>query len=280
MISISEKCLSVCVPFILGVFLIFQSPQAIAAPRTTGFICVNQAKGTVIVRTKCKKGEEKLALTNVASLGIVGAQGATGPQGPAGAQGVTGPSGPQGPAGAQGVTGPSGPQGPAGARGVTGPSGPQGPAGARGVTGPSGPQGPAGASAFEPIPSGQTVYGVVGGDFDAYQVSGDWYGFSSLPAEAPVALDNTHVVVVETSIVSGKLDPSEMSQQSHCPGSASSPAPDPGYLCIYPTQASNVDHIIALAIPLGNSTSGFTIGWNNAILGDTYLRARWAYKAP
>src|SRR5436309_1390813 len=61
--------------------------------------------------------------------------------------------------------GPGGARGPAGARGATGP------AGAKGATGAAGP---AGASAFDTVPAGVTIRGVVGLDVDGATAAKDW----------------------------------------------------------------------------------------------------------
>lgn len=82
-------------------------PDANAA---TSILCKNK-KNQLYIRTKCLKGEKRLALKDIAPAP---SQIVQGPQGP------TGPQGPQGSTGAAGIQGPTGPVGPQGFQGAPG----------------------------------------------------------------------------------------------------------------------------------------------------------------
>jgi hypothetical protein len=169
-----------------------------------------------------------------------------------------------------------------GAPGAQGPQGPQGPAGAAGARG---------ASAFEPIPSGKTVYGVMGLTDQAI-ANETIYVYASLPAlaPAPIIADNVIIKANETllSVCSGMscLSPRQQAAQSLCPGTSSVPLAVPGVVCIYPVVvrgAMTNGSLFGYDLYTENGTSprsGFAINYTNTTVGTTYFEAVWAYTAP
>lgn len=260
--------------------------SAEAAPRAMR-ACTNLGTGVVTVRARCTRSERVLS---VADLQLVGPQGIQGPQGMPGIQGPMGPVGPKGDTGAQGAMGPTGPQGLTGAVGATGPQGAQGAVGATGAQGPVGqvgPVGPRGESAFDVIPQGRTVYGVIGADVQASSANGQW-GFSeSLPAIAPVAFGNELVTIRNNEHVNNDcggpcLADEEITHSPNCTGSVESPSAPPGWLCLYPVNVQNVaaGTLRATALPAGSSRHGFFVRWKNSSSGLSGIRMVWAYTAP
>jgi len=119
-------------------------PNALAATKTPGLICLTKA-GKFVVRT-AKRCSSKESAIDVASLNAlvtvttsVGQKGEQGPIGPIGPQGPAGPVGPKGDS--TGIVGPIGPQGIQGGKGDKGDTGVQGATGPKGDTGPAGPKG-------------------------------------------------------------------------------------------------------------------------------------------
>jgi hypothetical protein len=169
-----------------------------------------------------------------------------------------------------------------GAPGAQGPQGPQGPAGATGARG---------ASAFDPIPSGKTVYGVIGVT-DQANANQSVYLYASLPALAPSPIIADNVIIKANEVLLSEcsgmscLTPRQQAAQSLCPGTSSVPLAAPGAVCIYPT---------AVLGNIGNSSlsgydmftengsrprSGFSISYSNTVTGITFFEAVWAYTAP
>lgn len=169
---------------------------------------------------------------------------------------------------------------------VQGAPGPQGPQGLQGLQGPSGAPG---LNAFDGIPSGKTVFGVIGGDFEAWDVGQTFFAYASLPSFAPVSLTGLTVTVANTSAVSdcsgvSCLSAEEQEQSSACQGSVSAPSASPGRVCIYPLYRANSVGVTGYAFSPSSSPGagrfGFSVGWATENAGDTYLEAVWAYTAP
>src|SRR5438128_7030871 len=106
MMKLDSAWLAVALATLLGSGV---SARAKSAPPVS---CLS-AKGKVVQRKQCKKGE-----VQVDPSAPPGPTGSPGPTGGTGAAGSAGPQGPMGPAG------PMGPEGPMGAPGPTGPMGP------------------------------------------------------------------------------------------------------------------------------------------------------------
>ena len=171
----------------------------------------------------------------------------------------------------------------------------QGPAGATGAAGAAGATGARGLSAFDPIPSGVTVFGVIGfdGDDDAGASPHDWYGFASLPAKISQVLTSNDVIIansanVDTECLGGTgacLSAAEVADSAACTGSAETPTAPAGKVCIYISSlsASKISSGTVVGLVLNSAatiTPGFMIGSSTGANGDTYIRAVWAYTAP
>jgi hypothetical protein len=164
----------------------------------------------------------------------------TGPRGPAGPAGKTGASGPAGPAGPQGATGAKGETGAAGtngtngepgAKGATGAAGAKGETGATGATGPKGEPWPAGGT----LPSKATETGAWGAagmpaliGFLNKEVLFAAISFTIPLTEAPEA----HVIGIGETGTGGGTCPTS--------SDAANPEAEPGNLCIFVSEASNV----------------------------------------
>jgi hypothetical protein len=159
-------------------------------------------------------------------------------------------------------------RGETGADGAPGAPGTPGATGASGLAGQAGTAGTDGRNASEPLRSGETVYGVSGGN--------DWVGtggitnYVSLPAPAPTALDNTHVNTAEGF----DADP-------ECTGSAASPTAPAGKVCIYFFQwnAAACQNEQGYVSPeLGRY--GFVFTFHQEGVLNCVIQAVWAYTAP
>lgn len=262
---------------------------AFAAP-TAMRACAHSSSGLVTVRSRCKRTEHLLTLNDlqvVGPQGNIGPKGSTGPQGPIGLRGPVGERGAVGPQGERGPRGDLGPQGIQGERGATGPVGARGDQGAQGPVGPQGPTGARGESAFEDIPSGRTVYGVLGADMNAAAGNSLWGASALLPARAPLAFNNEQVTIQNNTEVDNEcsgacLAPEELAFSAHCTGSSSAPSAPPGWLCVYPENVQNITagSLRATALPSGSSRFGFFVRWRAANAGTTGVRMVWAYTAP
>lgn len=161
-----------------------------------------------------KKEVKKIAKTEAKKFAIPGPAGPTGPAGPAGA---TGPAGPEGKPGADGKAGATGPTGP------TGKTGPTGVTGAAGVTGPTGEAGPCTETNPEcRLPSGATL-------------AGTW-SLGSTPPERTFQFTSISFGLRVENEEGEKPTLVYLAQEEEaeeCPGTASEPAADPGFLCVY-----------------------------------------------
>ena len=298
---------------------------AIATPAVAGTPraqvgCINRSSGELTMRTKCLSGEAKYSLgtmrvmiqdsikpitdaqyatlagalptlakgaaldavaaVKVGPQGLRGETGSPGAQGLQGIPGETGAVGPQGPQGPRGETGAIGPQG---IRGEAGAVGPQGP---RGETGAMGPQGARGVSAFDWLPSGVTIRGVVGGGSYATG-SGQYFHFDqSLPGALTAALNNQRIVIKNNTTVDAEcggatcLSSEELGNSDICTGSFQAPTAPAGWVCVYPVSDINLRDLIGLTVPDNNSAYGFEIRGRSLAAGTTLFRGVWAYTAP
>jgi len=139
------------------------------------------------------------------------------------------------------------------------------------VAGGAGPPGARGLSAWDVIPSGQTITGNATLDGHASDVS-DWAFSVALPGRAPVPLaDNT---------VNFASDGAAIDDDTTCTGTAAAPTAPPGKVCLYRTAiSSNTVNLEGLAL-LHVAGSGFRIYWAANAAGDTYVHVSWAYTAP
>lgn len=250
---------------ILVMLIVITPSLGFSAPKQ--IICVTKAGGKVSIKKKhCSKSEVPLSgnyinsliksTTEVTVASINPKQGEPGPQGKTGPQGSVGPQGPVGPVGPQGLPGNPGP------------------------------------SIYEPIPSGKTVYGVIGGDFEK---AGTFWVYSSLPAPSQSALSNIDVIIASNQKIvdysaqfcgggNKCLNQEEQSQSvaNICLGSAAQPTAPKGKVCIYTTEIFNAFDLIAVAAPFDSSRFGFAVNWASAkeVSSDTYFEGVWAFQAP
>lgn len=215
-------------------------------------------------------------------------RGVRGPAGPRGPRGLTGPSGANGLPGAKGDTGAAGANGAPGkdgAPGVDGDEGPPGPVGPQGAQGAPGPPGPPGT--LSEVPSGQTIRGAIGADYEASVALGDWGVIASLPMRAPVALGDDDVLVDVDGWLPGDDDQTEPETDDDpgntiCTGSPANPTAPRGVVCIYVAGGDNAVEVSGWSVRPGADKSpyGFKLGWTNERVGDTFIDAVWAYTAP
>ena len=160
-----------------------------------------------------------------------------------------------------------------------------GPAGAQGATGDRG------ASAFDAIPSGTTVYGVIGLDVEAPLASGDFSAFASLPAKTSQILTDADILLASTPVLAGcsgecRLG-SAVTSGAVCTGTAANPTAPAGKLCIYISSLSSsripAGGVFSTVFPVSGTptvTPGFRVIWTINAVGDTFLKGTWAYTAP
>jgi hypothetical protein len=138
------------------------------------------------------------------------------------------------------------------------PAGPAGPAGAAGPAGPAGAAGPAGPFP-DALPAGKTVRG-------AYNIGGT--------AAAAGALANTSISFIYAFaaaptvkiVLQGAAAPAE------CPGNATFPQAQAGFVCIYEASKTN-----SVGVTLNGVTrSGATIFTNSSAAGGFFTFGTWA----
>ena len=219
-------------------------------------------------------------------------RGKAGPTGPAGSAGVAGAPGAVGARGERGATGPSGATGPKGADGATGPSGQDGATGAKGTDGTPGLQGApgapgaTGASIFDgPLPSGKTISGMVvsTGELSASNQTVRSSVSFPVPLQTPIddssAAQGTYGITGPGNgvVVAGGKD------DGRCGGTADSPTPTAGRLCIYLQDAAGISNVDLVAgLGLGNTahTRGFYLVGTSVANQAPTLRYVWVYRAP
>lgn len=288
-VSMSAKALAIVA--VIGLVL---GSNAQAASSSALKACV-ATSGKVSIKARCASKEKLLSVKSLTPVVIAGAKGdagAVGPQGPVGERGVQGAKGDRGDAGAQGPkgdrgdAGAQGAQGTHGAQGAVGPVGPQGVQGAVGPVGPQGPQGLRGVSAFDLLPSGAVLRGIIGGEFYASTANSEWGVTESLGGVPAAAFSNELVVINNNVNVDNEcggsscLSSEELTYSSYCPGSYQNPSAYPGWICIYPAADTNAAGLRAYAVPSGDGRYGFFVRWTATSVGQTRFRAVWAFTAP
>jgi hypothetical protein len=131
--------------------------------------------------------------------------------------------------GAKGAKGATGARGSIGSSGPTGQTGATGATGANGPTGPMGPMGPKGdpGPLLATVPAYATIKGVYGIQQTVPASSGTVGAFVSFPLALPAP---------PSAVV---LSPNG-SAVTHCPGTATAPTADPGYLCVYRARSAGI----------------------------------------
>lgn len=142
-------------------------------------------------------------------------------------------------------------------------------------------------SAVRRVPSGATVHGVVGGDFNNTTAAGmaDWGVDASLPLKARNALTDEDVTVnVDGQQQSSGQTPatSADSAENACTGSPAHPTAPAGVVCVYVAGADNAVGVVGYSARFGTAGSpyGFKLKWDVNGTGDTFVDAVWAYTAP
>lgn len=154
---------------------------------------------------------------------------------------------------------------------------------------PAGPAGPAGASALNPVPSGQTIRGAVGGDFhDFGTTTGTDFGVDvTLPVPAASGLADTDVSVNVAGWQNGggQSTPTTTDTNAGCTGTPVAPTAPAGHVCIYVSGADQAFNLSGYSVLFGTGASpyGFKLKWDSSQAapgGDTFVDATWAYTAP
>lgn len=180
--------------------------------------------------------------------------------------------------------------------GLKGPTGEKGAKGDQGDKGPTGDQGAAGVGAFDIVPSGRSIFGVIGGVLTGpVSSAGDeakWSTVGSITGILPHSLSDTDVIVAYNPVFSNCaltapnrnrfpcLNASDLSQASRCTGSVDSPTAPPGKLCIYTSSMNNAYDVQGIAAR--NGRTGFDVQWKSVPSESpvTEFKAVWGYTAP
>jgi hypothetical protein len=135
----------------------------------------------------------------------------------------------------------------------------------------AGPAGPRGVSAWDVIPSGQTVTGNFGIS-DSYAI-GSYYQSISMPARATAALTTAQINFSADAVAATTDD------DAACTGTAAAPTAPPGKVCMYLYQQSGSVGLNGFqAQNLGDRT--FYIVWDVLATGAAQMAFTWAYTAP
>lgn len=242
----------------LGIFLASSAFAATPPPKPMP-ICVLKS-GAIQSKVKCAKGETVLNLASLKSVAATAVAGAKGDKGEPGIPGAKGADGQPGAPGAPGAVG---------------------------------AQGARGASAFDTIPSGTTVRGVIGmGNGNATSFM---WTTASLPAPAPQSFALNDIIIADTPALLSEcpnatpcLSAQEFAKViGRCQGTPENPTAAPGTVCIYPTVWAGLRNATAGPVAGGANASsiyGFGIQWEspstNGQNGFSTLGAVWAYTAP
>jgi Collagen triple helix repeat (20 copies) len=228
---------------------------------------------------------KKPPFTKTTTSGTKSLRGPRGPAGPRGPRGHAGARGATGARGAAGLKGDIGTAGATGATGATGAAGATGATGATGAAGAKGDKGDRGDSALDPVPSGRTIRGAVGGDFHAFDGSASDFGIDvTFPIPAPVGVDDNHVSVDDDHWqgTDGQTPPTSSDDKLECGGTPEEPTAPAGEVCIYVSGADHAFNLAGYSVLFGTGASkyGFKLKWDASQAGDTFVDATWAYTAP
>lgn len=165
--------------------------------------------------------------------------------------------------------------------------GPQGAAGASGARGPS---------AFDQLPSGTTVRGVIGGWGNQSNLA---FFTQSLPASSSTAIKSSDMIIAHTPRLIGFCEDSygaggittclsadELAKnETLCTGTFDNPTAPAGKVCIYPDVFfagfdMEAQLVAASANPAEGSPFGFGLQWYTEPSSTSKLKASWAYTAP
>lgn len=165
-----------------------------------------------------------------------------------------------------------------------------------GPQGPQGSQGPRGVSAFDPLPSGVTIRGVIGGvHYDDFNFNHPVAYVATLPASMNGLLSADSVIIAATSVATASngvfgtnecqtesdcLNIEESSTSFFCTGNSANPTAPPGKCCIYVRELANVQNLRAAAEGSNAQTLGLVITGFSRFNSTSYLSAVYACTAP
>lgn len=206
-----------------------------------------------------------------------------GPIGPRGFPGLPGAPGEDGDDGDDGDDGSDGSDGAKGATGATGATGPTGAAGDEGPTGPTGPTGPEGSpwTAGGTLPAGETLTGTWSFALNQSAAAEKFGG------EKVIAVPISFPIQLEENLAADHTIYDPPSGSENCPGATQAPAAKSGYLCVYPSAASNAEPSPALIGGLGSPfltpigtggslKSGTVLWFNIPEAGSADVSGTWA----
>jgi len=147
--------------------------------------------------------------------------------------------------------------------------------GTAGPQGPAGPQGDRGFSAWDKIPSGQTVTGSFLVDTHSETDGADYYYSVSMPARAASALDDSAKINFAAD-----SDPVTTENDVLCTGTQDAPTAPAGLVCLYLVDALGVKDLLGLSLNSQLTDRGFRVGWSADGTSDMYVEFSWAYTAP
>jgi hypothetical protein len=159
------------------------------------------------------------------------------------------------------------------------------PRGPKGPKGDKGDKGDPGVSAPNPVPSGRTIRGAVGGNFHVYPTSDPSdFGIDvtlQMPAANPLGDDQVFVNVAGWQGTPGQT-PTTTDTDPGCTGTPANPTAPAGKVCIYVSGANNAVNLGGHAVLFGAGATpyGFKLKWATSAVGDTFVDATWAYTAP
>jgi hypothetical protein len=141
------------------------------------------------------------------------------------------------------------------------------------------------AIAWSRVPSGRTIRGAAGGDFESSATVVDWGVDVSLPVKAANALSDDDVFVNVAGWASGdigQIQPTSTDTNAECDGTPAAPTAPPGTVCIYVAGGDNATDVSGYSVLPGTAASpyGFKLAWTSPLAGDTFIDAVWAYTAP
>jgi hypothetical protein len=162
------------------------------------------------------------------------------------------------------------------------------PRGAKGPKGDKGDKGEPGVSAPNPVPSGRTIRGAVGGDFHAYTDDPSDFGIDvslQIPAANALGDDQVFVNVAGWQDAGGQTAPTTTDTDPGCTGSPTNPTAPAGKVCIYVSRADGAVNLSGESVLFGTGASpyGFKLEWDADAppTGEnTFVDATWAYTAP
>ncbi len=148
--------------------------------------------------------------------------------------------------------------------------------GPTGATGPAGSVGPRGFSAWDPIPSGQTVTGSMIWVDTITSDSAPVVVYVPFPGKATPAVTNAGNVNFGTDAFPATID-----DDATCTGTVAAPTSPPGKVCIYLSRFSRVSNLSG-GVNFVNGSDGFyVLALSNGTLGQqNEVHFSWAYTAP